>query len=347
MSTVRVLGEDQESKSQGAIKKTFDPLLEDPEQARYVLTPIRYADVWQKYKEAQASFWTTEEIDFSGDKADFQKLEPPEKRFLLNTLAFFAASDTLVNENLLENFMSEVKMAEALTFLGFQVAVENIHSETYARMLELFARDKEELNGLINAFKVMPEIKAKVEFARIYMDNKTQTFGERLVAFTCFEGILFSSSFASIYWLKQFKKCCSGLTFSNELISRDEGLHCAFGVLLFTKYLIDKPSNARVKEIVKQACEVECAFAAGAFDCALLGINADSMKQYIRFVSSDLCERLIGEALYKDAVNPFAWMQQLSLLGHSNFFEKRNSSYLKAGVLTEEESGSFTFAEEF
>jgi|TARA_B110000908_G_C10266799_1_gene464898 ribonucleoside-diphosphate reductase subunit M2 len=319
----------------------FDALLQDPEESRYVYR-VKYEDVHRRYKEHMSTFWTVEEIDFSSDKEDFALFSRDEKHFLLNTLAFFAASDGIVLENLIDNFTSEIVMPEARAFLTFQAMMEGVHSETYAKLLELLSEDEEQFNSLVNAIHDIPAIKAKADFAKTWM-NPERVFAERLVAFVCVEGILFSGSFASIFWMKQHKKGkCPGLAFSNELISRDEGLHTNFGIHLFQKYVKNKPSSDKVREIILQAVDCEIAFIIGSFNCKLIGMNAEQMETYIQYVASEICEQLIDEPLYKKKpINPFEWMNAMSLDGKTNFFEKKVSEYNKSGVLNYDDSNVF------
>jgi ribonucleotide reductase beta subunit family protein with ferritin-like domain len=322
--------------------KFTDPLFDDPGENRYVYT-VKHQDIHEQYKKHVAVFWTLEEIDFSQDKEHFEAFSEDEKFFLLNTLAFFAASDGIVLENLLENFTSEIVMPEARAFLTFQAMIEGIHSETYAKMLRLFAKDDNQFNSLVRAIHTIPAIKAKANFAKSWMDA-SRPFSERLVAFVCVEGILFSGSFASIFWIKNFKQGkCPGLTFSNELISRDEGLHTNFGIHLFQNYIRDLPSAERVKEIILEAVDCELAFIIESFNCRLIAINSDNMETYIQYVASEIYEQLIRNydglcaaqrSLYsKKPQNPFEWMNAISLDGKTNFFEKKVSEYNKSGVL--------------
>ena len=322
--------------------KLTDPLFDDPGENRYVYT-VKHQDIHEQYKKHVAVFWTLEEIDFSQDKEHFEAFSEDEKFFLLNTLAFFAASDGIVLENLLENFTSEIVMPEARAFLTFQAMIEGIHSETYAKMLRLFAKDDNQFNSLVRAIHTIPAIKAKANFAKSWMDA-SRPFSERLVAFVCVEGILFSGSFASIFWIKNFKQGkCPGLTFSNELISRDEGLHTNFGIHLFQNYIRDLPSAERVKEIILEAVDCELAFIIESFNCRLIAINSDNMETYIQYVASEIYEQLIRNydglcaaqrSLYsKKPQNPFEWMNAISLDGKTNFFEKKVSEYNKSGVL--------------
>ena len=330
-----------------------DPLLEDPLESRFVYIP-KYMDIHKQYKYHQSVYWTLEEIDFRKDREDFKRFSKDEKHFLLNTMAFFAASDGIVQENLLENFTSEIKMPEARQFLTFQATMEGIHSETYATLLELFSEDKTQLKQLVNAIHTIPAIKAKADFAKAWMDP-TRPFAERLIAFVCVEGILFSGSFASIFWLKKFKGGkCPGLIFSNELISRDEGLHTNFGIHLYKNYTRNKPSSERVKEIILEAVDCEISFIIGSFNCALIGIKSDSMKTYIEYIASEICEKLIDESLYdKKPKCPFDWMKAISLDGKTNFFEKKVSEYNKAGMFHNHEEkrnaveNSFHFLDQF
>lgn len=325
------VNETKESKS--ASPFDFDPLLEDPAEGRYVYR-VKYKDIHDQYKKHVSTFWTMEEIDFSQDKEDFAQFSGDEQHFILNTLAFFAASDGIVLENLIENFTAEIVMPEARAFLTFQAMMEGIHSETYANMLELLSKDEQQFSSLVDAIHTIPAIKAKADFAKSWMNTK-RPFAERLIAFVCVEGILFSGSFASIFWLKNFKPGkCPGLTYSNELISKDEGLHTQFGIHLFKHYVQNKPSIARVKEIILEAVDCEIAFIIGSFNCRLIGMNSAEMETYIQYVASEICEQLISSPLFdKKPINPFKWMDAISLDGKTNFFEKKVSEYNKSGIL--------------
>ena len=309
---------------------------------RFVILPIKYPDIWEMYKKHEASFWTAEEIDLSGDLKDWENLNNGERHFISHILAFFAASDGIVNENLAVNFMSEVQIAEARCFYGFQIMMENIHSETYALLIDTYIKDNKEKDHLLHAVDTVPAVKKKAEWALRWIDNGT--FAERLVAFAAVEGIFFSGSFCSIFWLKK-RGLMPGLTFSNELISRDEGLHCEFACLLY-RMLSNKLPEEQIHSIIRNAVEIEKEFITEALPVDLIGMNARLMKQYIEFVA----DRWIGELGYTKiygASNPFDFMEMISLQGKTNFFEKRVGDYQKSGVLSGRESQSFSLEEDF
>ncbi|QDJ94996.1 ribonucleotide reductase small subunit [Hypsugopox virus] len=310
----------------------------------FVLFPIEYHDIWNMYKKAVASFWTTEEVDLTKDFIDWEKLSNDEQYFIKNILAFFAASDGIVNENLVERFCNEVQITEARCFYGFQVAIENIHSEMYSLLIDTYIKDKEEKNKLFNAVKTMPYITKKANWALKWISNKDASYGERLVAFAAVEGIFFSGSFASIFWLKK-RGLMPGLTFSNELISRDEGLHCDFACLMF-KHLLYPPSNDVVIQIISDAVNIEQSFLTDALPVKLIGMNCDMMKQYIEFVADRLLLELINVKIY-NSENPFDFMENISLEGKTNFFEKRVGEYQKMGVMSKTEDNNFTLDSDF
>lgn len=303
-------------------------MLLDENKNRFVLHPIRYLDIWEFYKNACASIWFTEEIDISKDKDDFKSLHVNEQNFIKMVLAFFAASDGIVNENLAERFMREVQIPEARCFYGFQIAIENIHSETYAILLENCVDDKSEQQKLFNSINEIESIKRKADWCMRYIKSE-ENFTRRLVAFACVEGIFFSSSFAAIFWLRK-KGLMPGLTFSNELISRDEGLHRDFACLLYRNYVQDKDNLGAIK-IVKECVEIEKEFAKESLPENLLGMNCDLMSTYIEFVADHLLCNLGIESIY-GVQNPFEFMDLISLQGKTNFFEKRVGEYQKAGV---------------
>ena len=307
-----------------------EPLLtENPN--RFVLFPIRYPKVWEMYKKAQASNWTAEEINLSQDLSDWKnKLNDNERHFITHVLAFFAASDGIVNENLVNRFASEVQIAEARCFYGFQIAIENVHAETYSLLIDTYISDKDEKEKLFHGMETIPCVQEKAKWALKWIESDTTSFAERLVAFAAVEGIFFSGSFCAIFWLKK-RSLMPGLTFSNELISRDEGLHCDFACLLYSM-LNQKPSNATVKKIIADAVECEKKFVTDALPVNLIGMNAVLMQQYIEFVADRLLYQLIGEKLY-NAANPFDWMDLINIDGRTNFFEKRVGEYQKAGVM--------------
>jgi ribonucleoside-diphosphate reductase beta chain len=311
---------------------------------RFVILPIKYPDIWEMYKKHEASFWTAEEIDLSSDLKDWANLNDGERHFVSHILAFFAASDGIVNENLAVNFMSEVQLPEARCFYGFQIMMENIHSETYALLIDTYIKDPQEKDRLFHAIDTVPAVKKKAEWALRWIENGN--FAERLVAFAAVEGIFFSGSFCSIFWMKK-RGLMPGLTFSNELISRDEGLHCEFACLLYSM-LSEKLSQEAVHAIIANAVEIEKEFISDALPVKLIGMNADMMKQYIEFVA----DRWLGELGYTklfNATNPFDFMELISLQGKTNFFEKRVGDYQKAGILTggNKEAQNFSLEEDF
>ncbi|MEO7394370.1 MAG: ribonucleoside-diphosphate reductase small subunit [Chitinophagaceae bacterium] len=310
---------------------------------RFVILPINYPKIWEQYKKHEASFWTAEEIDLSGDQKDWVNLNHGERHFISHVLAFFAASDGIVNENLAVNFMSEVQLPEARCFYGFQIMMENIHSETYALLIDTYIKDPKEKDRLFHAIDTIPAVKRKAEWALRWIENGT--FAERLVAFAAVEGIFFSGSFCSIFWLKK-RGLMPGLTFSNELISRDEGMHCEFACLLYSM-LSDKLSKDEVFGIIRDAVEIEKEFITEALPVKLIGMNADLMKQYIEFVA----DRWLSELGYPkmfNTTNPFDFMEMISLQGKTNFFEKRVGDYQKSGVLSSsKDSQGFSLEEDF
>jgi ribonucleoside-diphosphate reductase beta chain len=321
-----------------------EPILEENKN-RFVLFPIQHNDIWSFYKKAEASFWTAEEIDLSPDLIDWEnKLNDDERHFVKHVLAFFAASDGIVNENLAENFLSEVQYTEAKFFYGFQVAMENIHSETYSLLIDTYIKDTKEKNHLFNAIDTLECVKKKAEWALRWIDKGS--FAERLVAFAAVEGIFFSGSFCSIFWLKK-RGLMPGLTFSNELISRDEGLHCDFACLLYNSHVVNKLSKEDVKKIITDAVEIEKEFVTDALPVRLIGMNSDLMGQYIEFVADRLLNELGNEKVYNVA-NPFDFMDMISIQGKTNFFEKRVGEYQKAGVLSGgADNHTFTMNEDF
>lgn len=308
-----------------------DEILLKENKDRFVILPINYHKVWEKYKKHEASFWTAEEIDLSGDPKDWENLNDGERHFISHVLAFFAASDGIVNENLAVNFMSEVQLPEARCFYGFQIMMENIHSETYALLIDTYIKNAEEKHKLFHAIDTIPAVKKKAEWALRWIDNGN--FAERLVAFAAVEGIFFSGSFCSIFWLKK-RGLMPGLTFSNELISRDEGLHCEFACLLYSM-LQNKLPEAEVRNIISDAVTIEKEFITEALPVALIGMNATLMQQYIEFVADRWLSELGYSKIY-NASNPFDFMEMISLQGKTNFFEKRVGDYQKAGVMNKE-----------
>lgn len=312
-------------------------------KARFVLFPIQYDTTWQFYKKAEASFWTAEEIDLSQDIADWQKLSANEKYFISNVLAFFAGSDGIVNENLAMRFMNDVQIPEARCFYGFQIAIENIHAETYSLLIDSYIKDPTERARLLNGTETVPCVKKKADWAMKWI-HSTDSFAERVVAFAAVEGIFFSGSFCSIFWLKK-RGLMPGLTFSNELISRDEGLHCDFACHIFG-LLENKLSEARVKEIISDAVEIEKEFVTDSLPVDLIGMNAKLMAQYIEFVADRLVVAL-GYSKIFHAKNPFDWMELISLQGKTNFFEKRVAEYQKSGVMSSRTEQVFALDAEF
>ncbi|KAK4200549.1 ribonucleotide reductase [Triangularia verruculosa] len=334
-----------------------EPLLTENPQ-RFVLFPIKYHEIWQMYKKAEASFWTAEEIDLSKDLHDWNnKMNDDEKFFVSHILAFFAASDGIVNENLVERFSAEVQIPEARCFYGFQIMMENIHSETYSLLIDTYIKEPSQRTYLFNAIDTIPCIRKKADWALRWISDKDASFAQRLVAFAAVEGIFFSGAFASIFWLKK-RGLMPGLTFSNELISRDEGLHTDFACLLFS-HLNNRPSKQVVEDIIRDAVTIEQEFLTEALPCALLGMNSNLMKQYIEFVADRLLVALGNEKIYR-STNPFDFMENISLGGKTNFFEKRVGEYQKAGVMNStkkfeeageesknENGGDFAFDEDF
>ena len=309
---------------------------------RFVILPINYPAIWEKYKKHEASFWTAEEIDLGDDMKDWNALNNGERHFISHILAFFAASDGIVNENLAVNFMSEVQLPEARCFYGFQIMMENIHSETYALLIDTYINDPKEKDRLFHAIDTVPAVRKKAEWALRWIDNGT--FAERLVAFAAVEGIFFSGSFCSIFWMKK-RGLMPGLTFSNELISRDEGLHCEFACLLYGM-LQNKLTEKEVHGIIADAVAIEKEFVTDALPVDLIGMNAKLMQQYIEFVADRWLSELGYTKIY-NATNPFDFMELISLQGKTNFFEKRVGEYQKSGVMNEANSKSFSMDEDF
>lgn len=307
-------------------KKEIEPLLQEDDN-RFVMFPIADDSIWQMYKKQVDCFWRAEEVDLSKDLTHWNTLTSKEKYFISMILAFFAASDGIVLENLGMRFMSEVQLPEARAFYGFQIAMENIHSEMYSLLIETYINDKHEKNKLFNALENFPCIKKKADWAIKWIHDKRSSFATRLIAFACVEGIFFSGAFCSIYWLKK-RGLMPGLTFSNELISRDEALHTEFAILLYTK-LNKKLSKNRVSDIIKEAVEIEKEFINEALPCRLIGMNATLMTQYIEFVADRLCVQLGYDKLY-NSTNPFEFMELISVEGKTNFFEKRVGEYALA-----------------
>ena len=321
-----------------------EPLLKENKD-RFVIFPIQHNDIWSFYKKHEAAFWTAEEIDLHADLVDWNdKLNDEERYFIKHVLAFFAASDGIVNENLAENFLHEVQYPEARFFYGFQIAMENIHSETYSLLIDTYIKDPIEKDRLLHAIDTVPCVKKKAEWALRWISKGG--FAERLIAFAAVEGIFFSGSFCSIFWLKK-RGLMPGLSFSNELISRDEGLHCDFACLLYTKHLLNKLPKKTVETIIKDAVEIEKEFVTDALPVNLIGMNAKLMQQYIEFVADRLLVELGNEKVY-NATNPFDFMEMISLQGKTNFFEKRVGEYQKAGVLSKDkDEAKFTLDADF
>lgn len=309
---------------------------------RFVLFPIEHHDIWDYYKKAESVFWTAEEIDLSSDLMDWERLNDGERHFVKNVLAFFAASDGIVNENLAENFVNEVQYTEAKFFYGFQIMMENIHSETYSLLIDTYIKDKEEQNYLFNAIDTIPAVQKKAEWALKWIGS--DSFVERLIAFAAVEGIFFSGSFCSIFWLKK-RGLMPGLSFSNELISRDEGLHCDFAVHLYKNHIENKLSRERVLEIIGSALEIEKEFITESLPVDLIGMNKDLMKQYLEYVADRLLVD-IGVGKVYNSENPFDFMQNIAMENKTNFFEKRVSDYSKSAVGVNE-GKSFSTDEDF
>merc|ERR1712193_561385 len=345
---VKKLEVEEPQKETNEIKKTEveEPLLaENPR--RFVILPIQYGDIWQMYKKAQASFWTAEEVNLEYDLIDWNKLKDDERFFISHVLAFFAASDGIVNENLVERFLQEVQIPEARCFYGFQVAIENIHSEMYSLLIDTLIKEREEKERLFNAIETVPAVQKKAQWALRWIGgdgDAAATYAERIVAFASVEGIFFSGSFAAIFWLKK-RGLMPGLTFSNELISRDEGLHTDFACLMF-RHLVDKPSQERIYEIVCNAVDIEIEFLTEALPVALIGMNSVLMIQYIKFVADRLLRELNCEKVY-NVENPFDFMENISLEGKTNFFEKRVGEYQKMGVMNTKEESKFCLDADF
>ncbi|KAG9255189.1 ribonucleotide reductase [Emericellopsis atlantica] len=335
-----------------------EPILQE-NPGRFVLFPIKYHEIWQMYKKAEASFWTAEEIDLSKDLHDWNnRINDDEKYFISHILAFFAASDGIVNENLVERFSGEVQIPEARCFYGFQIMMENVHSETYSLLIDTYVKEQAQRQYLFNAIETIPCIRKKADWAVRWIQDKDSTFAQRLVAFAAVEGIFFSGAFASIFWLKK-RGLMPGLTFSNELISRDEGLHTDFACLLHS-HLKNRASKEMIKSIITDAVTIEQEFLTEALPCALLGMNANLMKQYIEFVADRLLVAFGNDKIYNSS-NPFDFMENISLGGKTNFFEKRVGEYQKAGVMNStnkkeeaaagasenKEGGDFSFDDDF
>ena len=314
----------------------LEPMLQE-NLDRFVLFPIQHSDIWEMYKQQMACFWTAEEIDLAEDLKDWKELNNDEQHFLKHILAFFAASDGIVNENLGVNFSNEVCWPEARCFYGFQIMMENIHAETYSLLIDTYIKDEKEKDHLFKALETVPSVKRKGDWAMRWLSRKKGSFAERLVAFAAVEGIFLSGSFCAIFWLKK-RGLMPGLTFSNELISRDEGLHCDFACLLHNK-LLRGAGAAKITRIIAEAVEIEIEFVTSALPVSLIGMNSILMEQYIQFVADRLLVALGASKLY-NVVNPFPWMEMISMQGKTNFFEKRVAEYQKAGVMDNSSLGS-------
>lgn len=321
----------------------MDPIL-TPSDKRFVLLPIHYQSIWEMYKKAVASFWVAEEIDLYQDLSDWEKLSKDEKHFISHVLAFFSASDGIVNENLCLRFYNDVQIPEARCFYGFQIAMENIHAETYALLIDTYIKDNKEKDYLFNAMETVPCVKKKADWAMKWIYSETADFASRLIAFAAVEGIFFSGSFCAIFWLKK-RGLMPGLTFSNELISRDEGLHTDFACLLYNM-LEEKLDNKQILDLITEAVEIEKEFISEALPVSLIGINAKLMCQYIEFIADRLL-REIGLPSHYNSKNPFDWMELISLEGKTNFFEKKVSEYQKPGVMSNKQDMTFTLDAEF
>ena len=314
-----------------------EPLLK-PDDNRFVMFPITNQDVWAMYKKQMDCFWRAEEINLAQDLGDWEKLSADEKHFISMVLAFFAASDGLVLENLASRFMSDVQLSEARAFYGFQIAMENVHSETYSLLIDTYIRNGEEKDRLFRAIENYPCIAKKANWAKKWIGDNRSSFASRLVAFAAIEGIFFSSSFASIYWIKK-RGLMPGLTFSNELISRDEALHTEFAVLLYSK-LVKKLNKKRIYEIIQEAVEIEKEFITEAIPCRMIGMNAVLMKQYIEFVADRLVVQLGYDKIY-NAANPFDFMELISIESKVNFFERTNAEYALANKSVDKDIFNF------
>ncbi|MGB3131310.1 MAG: ribonucleotide-diphosphate reductase subunit beta [Saprospiraceae bacterium] len=326
------------------MNQLHEPILVD-NPGRFVLFPIQHHDIWEFYKNSEACFWTAEEIDLQADLVDWNnKLNDDERHFIKHVLAFFAASDGIVNENLAENMVRSVQFTEAKFFYGFQIMMENIHSETYSLLIDTYIKDNVEKSKLFNAIDTMDCVKLKAEWALRWISNGN--FVEQLIAFAAVEGIFFSGSFCSIFWLKK-RGLMPGLSFSNEIISRDEGMHCDFACLLYNKHIVNKLSKEKLQSIITEAVEIEKQFVTDSIPVALIGMNADMMCEYIEFVADRLLVALGNPKVY-NSENPFPWMDLISMRGKTNFFEKRVGDYQKAGVTTgAHEQKVFSIDEDF
>jgi ribonucleoside-diphosphate reductase beta chain len=310
---------------------------------RWVLFPIKHSDLWKLYKKAEASFWTSEEIELSKDIKDWNHLNPEEQHFLKYILAFFAASDGVVSENLALRFYKELDLPEARCFYGFQIAIENIHSETYSLLIDTYIQNPKEKEQLFNAIQTIPCIAQKAKWAFQWIENVEASFSQRLLAFAIVEGLFFSGSFCAIFWLKQ-RGILPGLTFSNELISRDETLHTDFAVHVYKHYMVEKLNSSVVHTMMSEAVDIEIRFITEALPCSLIGMNCNLMIQYVKFVADRLLFQLGYPKLYQTS-NPFMFMEMIAMEGKTNFFEKKVSEYSKANIGGESSSSSSTITE--
>lgn len=323
-----------------SIDKYLDNIIQNPKEISF---QVKYPDLYKLYQKAVACYWTVSEVDLTRDKANWEQLSKDEKYFISYVLAFFAASDGIVNENLCERFMRETKIEEAECFYGFQIKIENIHSEMYSLLIFTYINDPEEQKRLFNAMVTIPCVRKKASWAMRWTSSEA-TFAERLIAFATVEGIFFSGSFAAIFWLKK-RNMMPGLTFSNELISRDEGLHCDFACALF-RHVTEKPKEERVHEIVRDAVAIEQEFLTEALPVSLIGMNNSMMKQYIEFVADRLLVDLGFSKIYHQE-NPFDFMENITIDGKTNFFEKRVGEYQKSGVMNKPEDLKFSIDADF
>ena len=324
------------------MSKVYNDPLVTADDSRYVMFPIKNQEIWTMYKKALESFWRCEEVDLAKDNVDWERLTSNEQYFIKMILAFFAASDGIVLENLAGRFMNDVQLSEARAFYGFQIAMENIHSEMYSLLIETYVKDREEKTQLFQALDNFPCIKKKADWAIKWINDKRANFATRLIAFACVEGIFFSGAFCSIFWLKK-RGLMPGLTFSNELISRDEALHTEFAILLYNG-LLKKNRQSKVHEIVKEAVMIEKEFITECLPCKLIGMNSTLMSQYIEFVADRLLVQLGYDKIY-ESNNPFDFMEMISIEGKTNFFEKRVGEYALA---TKDNDGDvFTLDSEF
>ncbi|MGB0452773.1 MAG: ribonucleotide-diphosphate reductase subunit beta [Bacteriovoracaceae bacterium] len=330
--------------SETSPEANLDPILA-PSSDRFVLFPIQYQDVWEMYKKHMAVFWTAEEIDLMPDLADWEKLNDNERHFISHVLAFFAASDGIVNENLALRFYNDVQVPEARCFYGFQIAMENIHSETYSLLIDTYIKDPVEKQKHFNAIDELPCVSKKANWALKWIQSD-KSFAHRLVAFAAIEGIFFSGSFCAIFWLKK-RGLMPGLCTSNEFISRDEGLHCEFACLIHSHLIKENQLDTEeIKQIILEAVEIEKEFITEALPVSLIGMNSDLMTQYIEFVADHWLDQL-GCPKHFETANPFDWMELISLEGKTNFFEKRVSEYQKSGVMSDKGQNTFTLDAEF